>query len=88
MTSQQPMDEQLVGSLEYGNYKASVYSSNVPGEFKVVYSDPTGHALEEAPLTGISTYHQREQEIYKRLRELSQGAHPRRNPDRGDAGEY
>lgn len=82
------MDEQLVGTLSFGDYKANVYSLNVPGEFKVVYTDPSGHALEESPLTGISSYHQREHEIYQRLRELSQGARPPDSSNLADPGEY
>lgn len=82
------MDEQLVGTLTYHDYKADVYSSSVPGEFRIVYRDPGGKELEQAPLTGISTYHQRENEILQRLHKLSEGAPPRRTPDLGDAGEY
>lgn len=82
------MDEQLVDTIQYEGHKAEIYSLNTPGEFKVVYVDPDGKVLEEKPLTGISSYHQRESDIVKRLRELSQGAGPKRVPDRGDPGEY
>ncbi|HZQ53613.1 MAG TPA: hypothetical protein VFB14_15535 [Bryobacteraceae bacterium] len=82
------MHEQLVGTVPYGGLKAEIYSLNTPGEFKVVYLDSGGKVLEEAPLTGISTYHQREKDIVKRLRELSKGAPPKTIPDRGDSGEY
>jgi hypothetical protein len=82
------MDEQLVGELSYRDFKAEIYSTSVPGEFRVMYLDKSGRQLEEAPLTGISTYKQREQEIIARLRQFSEGAEPAQTPDQGDPGEY
>jgi hypothetical protein len=82
------MDEQPVGTLTFSGYTAHVYSTNTPGEFRVIYQDPAGKTLEEAPLTGISTYHQRESEILDRLRQFRDGARPSRTPDLCDAGEY
>ena len=79
---------QPVRSFSHRGYKADIYSSDIPGEFRVVYRDSAGEVIEEAPLTGISTYHQREPEIRNRLLELSHGAEPDSEPDRGDAGEY
>ena len=82
------MDEPLVGELHYNNFKAEIYSSSIPGEFKVRYLDASGSQIEEAPLTGISTYKQREGEIVDRLRQFSEGARPAETPYQGDAGEY
>lgn len=82
------MDAQLVGTLSYQDYKADIYSTSVPGEFKVVYLNDAGKPLEEAPLTGISSYKQRETEIVDRLRQLSEGAQPAETPYQGDSGEY
>ncbi len=82
------MDGQLVGTVTHGDFKAEVYSTNLPGEFHVVYQDPAGHTLEEAPLTGISSYHQRASEISSRLQELAVGAPAQDTPYQGDAGEY
>ena len=82
------MDAQLVETLRDGNFKADIYSLSMPGEFNVVYRDPAGKVLEEAPLTGISTYKQRQPEILARLHALAHGAEPSANPDRGDPGEY
>lgn len=82
------MDEHPVGELQYRDYKAEVYSTDSPGEFKVAYLDPAGKQLEEAPLTGISTYKQRESEILDRLRQFAEGAKPSATPYQGDAGEY
>ncbi len=82
------MDEQLVGSLKYGEYKADIFSTSMPGEFKVIYHDPRGNPVVEAPLTGISSYKQREREILDNLKRLSDGAKPPQTPDQGDAGEY
>jgi len=82
------MDAQLVDTISYAGFSAEVYSTNLPGEFKVIYRDSIGNQLEEAPLTGISSYKQREPEIWDRLRQLREGESVPRVPDRGDAGEY
>ena len=82
------MDTQLVGTLTYGDFKAEVFSTNMPGEFRVAYQDASGKTMEEAPLTGISSYKQREGEIKERLQALADGTPPARTPDQGDAGEY
>ncbi len=82
------MDTQLVNTLASGYLTAEIYSTDLPGEFKVIYRDSSGAELEEGRLTGISSYKQRESEIIDRLHQLSQGARPQRMPDRGDPGEY
>lgn len=82
------MDEPLVGELTYRDFKAEIYSTSVPGEFKVKYLDAHGKQIEEAPLTGISSYKQRESEIIDRLRQFSEGTKPAETPYQGDAGEY
>ncbi len=82
------MERELVTTLTHGKVKAEIYSLSVPGEFCVVYSDADGKILEETPLTGISTYHQRQPEIMDRLAQLADGAEPNPNPNRGDSGEY
>lgn len=82
------MEEQLVDTLKHGKYKAEIFSTSMPGEFRVVYRNPQGAVIEEAPLTGISTYKQRTSEIAERLRSLAHGAPPLKTPDRGDSGEY
>ena len=82
------MDEQLVGTLELLDYKAEIYSTAVPGEFRVAYLDSKGETVEETPLTGISSYHQREADIKERLKQLKEGAPPQRTPNLGDSGEY
>lgn len=82
------MEERLVDTITSGKFRADIYSTSLPGEFRVVYRDGKGSVLEEAPLTGISTYKQRETEIVERLRKLAHGASPQKTPDRGDSGEY
>ena len=86
------MAAQLVGTLTHGAYKAQVFSTSLPGEFRVAYCDGDGKTLEESPLTGISSYRQREAEINDRLRELADGRLARAasaaTPYQGDAGEY
>lgn len=70
------MQEQFVGTLLHGEYKAEIFSTSIPGEFKVVYLDPHGKTLDEVPLAGISTYKQREHEIAEQLRRLAHGEPP------------
>lgn len=82
------MDETLVGTINHGDLSADVYSTNLSGEFKVLYRNGAGEVLEEAPLTGISSYKQRETEIMERLQQLAEGGKAAPVPDRGDAGEY
>ena len=82
------MDAQLVETLGDGDFKAEIYSLSMPGEFRVVYRDSSGRALEESLLTGISTYKQRQPEILARLHQLAHGAEPSRKPERGDPGEH
>lgn len=82
------MDTQLVDTLTNGDVRADIYSTSLPGEFKVIYRDSAGKQLEEVLLTGISSYKQREPEILGRLQQLQEGAPARRTPDRGDPGEY
>jgi hypothetical protein len=82
------MDEHLVGTLTHEGYKAEVFSLNMPGEFRVAYQDSSGETIEEDILAGISSYKQREHEIEDRLRQLAEGAPPRKTRDLGDAGEY
>ena len=82
------MDAQLVDTLTRGDLKAEIYSTDLPGEFKVIYRDADNTELEEILLTGISTYKQREAEIRERLGQLNEGARPHKIPERGDPGEY
>ena len=82
------MDAQLVDTITDGDLKAEIYSTDLPGEFKVIYRNAASAEIEEVLLTGISTYKQRETEIRDKLRSLNEGATPRRRPDRGDPGEY
>jgi hypothetical protein len=82
------MEGELVATLTLDDFKADIYSLSIPGEFKVIYSAPDGKILEKSPLTGISSYKQREPEIMARLKQLSKGAKPASVPDRGDPGEY
>jgi hypothetical protein len=82
------MNGEVVATLQFESWKASVYSHAMPGEFSVVYFNSDGNPVERDQLTGISTYHQREPEIMARLQELAHGAEPRKVPDLGDSGEY
>ena len=82
------MEEQPVGTLTYADLKAEVYSSNLPGEFKIIYRDASGAALEEESLSGVSTYRQREPEILGRLQQLSEHGKLAPTSELADSGEY
>lgn len=77
-----------MGTLTYSDLKADVYSTSLPGEFKVVYRDAAGATLAEEPLSGVSTYRQREPEILGRLQELSQQGKLSPTAELADSGEY
>ena len=82
------MDQQSVATFEYSGLKAEVYSCDLPGEFKIIFQDASGKTIEETPLTGVSTYRQREGEIMERLRQLSEGKTSAPPPDLASSGEY
>ena len=82
------MDEQLVHTLTRGDWSVAIYSMSMPGEFEVVYRNGQGDEVERATVTGVSSYHQREAEIIKRLEQLRKGDFSAAKPDLDDAGEY
>lgn len=82
------MDEQLVDTLRRSDWSVEIYSMSMPGEFHVVYRNALGEEVERATLTGVSSYHQREQEILKRLEQLRKGNARAAKPELDDAGEY
>jgi hypothetical protein len=83
------MEQTAVATVTDADWKAEIFSTAVPGEFRVVYQDAEGHVVEEARLTGISSYHQREGEILDHLRKLRSGElTPQKTPDLSDPGEY
>jgi hypothetical protein len=80
------MDEPLA-TIEEGNSRAEIYECNLPGQFTIRYRSQDGSLLAEEPLSGVSSYHQREQEIRSRLHELAKGHDPSGSP-LSDSGEY
>ena len=82
------MEEQSVGTLNYSDLKADIYSTSLPGEFKVVYRDAAGSTLAEESLSGVSTYRQREPEILTRLQQLSEQGKLAPTSELADSGEY
>ena len=82
------MEDQPVGTLTYSDLQADVYSTSLPGEFKVVYRDSAGATLAEEPLSGVSTYRQREPEILGRLQQLSEAGKLAPTSELADSGEY
>lgn len=80
--------EEPLGTLTYSDLKAEVYSTTLPGEFKVVYRNSSGSALAEESLSGVSTYRQREPEIMSRLQQLSEQGKLTPDSPLADSGEY
>jgi uncharacterized protein (DUF2249 family) len=81
------MEEQLVHTYTRKGWTAEVYSLSMPGEFQVVYRDNGGREVERVTITGVSTYHQREEEILDHLGQLQTGA-PTDKTKFQDPGEY
>lgn len=66
------MDTPLA-TLEQGTCKAEIYEAAMPGQFTVRYCRQNGTVVSEEPLTGVSSYRQREPEIRNRLNEMCRG---------------
>ncbi len=79
--------QKSLATLERGECKAVVYETALPGQFSVQYLDASGVVLVEEPLTGVSSYRQREQEILARLDELCSGGAVK-PAELSDSGEY
>lgn len=76
-----------IATIEEGSCKAAVYEAEMPGQFTIRYTGQDGSVLCEEPLTGVSSYRQREQEIRNRLRALCKGREIDGAP-LSDSGEY
>jgi hypothetical protein len=76
-----------LATLEHGKCKAEIFETRLPGSFSVRYCGADGSVLAEEPLTGVSTFRQREKEILERLDELCSGKRPHGEP-LTDSGEY
>lgn len=76
-----------IGTVTAGSWKAEVYENSLPGDFTVRYLDPSGHIALEEPLSGVSSYHQRQGEIVDRLKKLQEGL-TGDDANLADSGEY
>jgi hypothetical protein len=76
-----------LATLEKGQCKAEIFETALPGQFSIRYYGADGAVLAEEPLTGVSTYRQREQEIIARLEQLCSGG-PVKPAEFADSGEY
>ena len=65
--------DQLIATIEQGKCKVEIYDCGMPGQFTVRYFGQNGELLTEEPLSGVSSYHQREQEIRDRLSQICKG---------------
>ena len=83
-----PTGTEPIATLTSGDYKAEVYSSELPGEFKIRFLDGAGNLLEETTMTGVSTYRQRESEILEHLQSLMVGAGTAPPVNLSSPGEY
>ena len=77
-----------MATLTRSGWTADIYSMSMPGEFEVVYRNGQREEVERATVTGVSSYHQREEEILTRLEQLRTGDRSAPKPDLEDAGEY
>jgi|GEM_PF-3918402 len=76
-----------LATIEEGLCKAEIYETAMPGQFSIRYCSQDGSVVAEEPLTGVSTYKQRELEIRSRLNELCAGRELPEAP-LSDSGEY
>ena len=82
------MDHEPVGRFEHAGFTAEIYSTSLPGEFKICYRDGAGESIAEEMLSGVSTYRQREPEIKDKLKALSEGKSAAASAGLADSGEY
>jgi hypothetical protein len=83
---QADMDEPI-GTLEEGNCKAEIFSTDLPGQFTIRYRREDGSIVGEQSLSGLSSYRQREDEIRKQLNNVCMGK-PIDDAALSDSGEY
>ena len=81
------MDTPLA-TIEGGGCSAEIYEQAMPGQFTILYRNAAGEVLEEAELTGVSTYRQRESEIKDHLAQICAGLKPSDPDALAAAGEY
>ena len=77
-----------IATIERHGCKAEIYEQALPGQFTIVYRSASGEVLEEAELTGVSTYRQRESEINDHLEQICAGLNPPPPEEMADSGEY
>ncbi len=83
-----PTGTEPIATLTSGEYKAEIYSNELPGEFTIRFLDGAGGVLEETTMTGVSTYRQRESEIMQHLQSFIVGAGTPPPLDLSSPGEY
>lgn len=81
------MDNPLA-TIEGRGCSAEIYEQSLPGQFIILYRSSAGDVLEEAELTGVSTYRQREAEIRDHLDQICAGLQPKDPDALSSAGEY
>jgi hypothetical protein len=78
-----------IATIERHGCKAEIYEQALPGQFTILYRSAAGEVLEQAELTGVSTYRQREAEINDHLEQICSGLNPPPPPEAlADSGEY
>ena len=81
------MDTPLA-TIEGRGCNAEIYEQSLPGQFTILYRNVAGEVLEEAELTGVSTYRQREAEIRDHLDKICAGLTPKDPDALASSGEY
>ncbi len=80
--------ETPLATIEGSGCSAEIYEQALPGQFTVLYKSAAGEVLEEAELTGVSTYRQRESEIRDHLDQICAGLRPKDPDALASSGEY
>ncbi len=77
-----------IATLERHGCKAEIFEQALPGQFTITYKNAKGEVVEEAELTGVSTYRLREAEIKEHLEQICAGLPAPPPEELSDAGEY
>lgn len=78
----------VIATIQHEGCTAEIHEQPLPGQFTILYKSASGEVMEEAELTGVSTYRQREVEIHKHLEQLCEGQRAAASDALESPGEY
>jgi hypothetical protein len=78
----------VIATIEHDGCTAEIHEQAMPGHFTILYKTASGEVMEEAELTGVSTYRQRQVEIHEHLEQLCAGRRVAPSEALKNPGEY